>query len=278
MRLERVESIEDERVEVYRNVRDADLVGRRGLFMAEGELVVRTLLSARSRFRARSVLLSERRLQGLRDAMEAAEADLSVYVAPQEVMDEIVGFRIHRGVLAAGERGGLPEARSILRQVQGPATVLAMERLANHDNVGGALRNAAAFGAAAALVTEGCCDPLYRKAIRVSIGAALTLPLGRLPFGRASVQTLRDAGFTTIALTPARDAIDLDELAGERFARAALLLGAEGCGLSEEAMEAADVRVRIPMEADVDSLNVATASGIALHRLARVRRAHQEGR
>jgi len=278
MRLERIETIEDERAEPYRNVRDADLVGRRGLFMAEGELVVRTLLLGRSRFHAESVLLAESRFPALRDALESASDDLPVYVAAQEVMDAIVGFPIHRGVLAAGKRGETPQASDLLKTIGGPTMVVAMEDLANHDNVGGVLRNAAAFGAAAALFTDGCCDPLYRKAIRVSMGAALTTPLGNLPAGRAGVEALRVAGFTTIALTPARDAVEIDALEGVRFARAALLLGAEGPGLRDDTLGAADVRVRIAIAEGVDSLNVATASGVALHRLAAIRRAHQEGR
>lgn len=268
--IERIQSIDDPRTADYRDVRDADLMGRRGLFMAEGRLVVRTLLTD-SRFRARSVLVTEPALESLRGALEASEHRPTVYLADQAVLNGIAGLDVHRGCLAAGERGEPLTAQQALASAgSGPAMVVAMESLSNHDNVGGVFRNALAFGASAVLLGPHCCDPLYRKAIRVSMGAALRVPFARGGDWPEVVGALRDAGFVTVALTPAPGALDLDALArsAERPRRVALLLGAEGPGLSDEAMRAADLCVRIAIASGVDSLNVATASGIAMHRLA----------
>ncbi|TVQ31681.1 MAG: RNA methyltransferase [Phycisphaeraceae bacterium] len=269
MRLERINQLEDPRVAAYRDVRDADLARRRGLFMAEGELVIRRLLRGEL-YRTQSLLLSESRLATMQDALDEARPDLPVYIASQEVMDQVVGFHIHRGALAAGERGRVPEASELISSLApGSRTVLLLEDLANHDNIGGVMRNALAFGVDAALLTRRCCDPLYRKAIRVSVGAALDLPFAYVDSAKDGAALLRAAGFTTIALTPSPDASELSEYAAGAASldRVALLLGAEGPGLTPQTMQHADVQARLAMAPGADSLNVATASGVALYAL-----------
>lgn len=267
--IERIDSLEDPRVADYRNIRDGDLLGRRGLFMAEGRLVVRTLLCAPG-FRTRSVLLTESALEALSDALDPAGAGPRVFVADQAMLNDIAGLDVHRGCLAAGERGEpTPVARLLDHLDPGPSMVVVMEDLSNHDNVGGVFRNALAFGAEGVLLGPRCCDPLYRKSIRVSMGAALRVPFARGREWAEVVTALRAAGYTLLALTPDSAAVDIDLLANDnaRPRRLALLLGAEGSGLSAGALEGADMRVRIPIAPTVDSLNVATAAGIAMHRL-----------
>jgi len=262
--------LDDPRVADYRDVRDADLVGRRGLVMAEGELVVRTLLESR-RHRPKSIFLSEKRLHAMRDALRAVREDAPVYVAPQQIMDDIVGFHIHRGVLAAGLRGDDPDPERLIDDIPtGPALALGLETLANHDNVGGVFRAAAAFGARAVLLDRHSCDPLYRKAIRVSMGHALRIPFARAGATTDHIAILQRAGFTVCALALDDDAQPLDEYARARSRpeRVAILLGAEGTGLTADAIDAADIALKIPMAEGVDSLNVAQAAAVACHALA----------
>ncbi|WP_442958054.1 TrmH family RNA methyltransferase, partial [Phenylobacterium sp.] len=210
-----------------------------------------------------SVLVAEHRLQGLKDLLAALPAETPVYAAAQGVMDAIVGFPIHRGILGLGRRvESAPEA--LLSCLPARALVVALSAIANHDNMGGVFRNAAAFGADAVLLDADCCDPLYRKAIRVSVGAALTTPFARLPAGADLVGVLQDQGFEVLALSP-QGAEELDAVVPA--ARAAALFGAEGPGLAAGVL-ARTRTVRIAMAGGFDSLNVATTSGIVLHRLA----------
>ena len=260
-----VEDPGDPRIEDYRAVRERDLVGRNGRFIAEGVVVLEKLIAA-GRHPIRSVLVAQKRLAPLRALIEALPETVPVYAATQSVMDEIVGFPMHRGVLAAGERAE-PAADDLLARLPDRALVVGLCGIANHDNIGGLFRNAAAFGADAVLLDTGCCDPLYRKAIRVSVGAALTLPFARLRPEHDVLHTLAAAGFEVIALSPGGTAT-LDQLGAAP--RQAVLLGAEGSGLPAELLARART-VRIPMAGDFDSLNVATASGIVLHHLAAVR-------
>ncbi|MCU0655476.1 MAG: RNA methyltransferase [Polyangiaceae bacterium] len=256
-----VDRLDDPRIADYRAIREADLIGRRGLFLAEGEVVLRVLFT-RSVFRIRSVFLAEGRVAAMRPLLEGLDEGTPVYVAPQGVMDGVVGFPIHRGLLAAGERGEPQGAEPLLAGLgPGPRRVVALEGVVNHDNVGGIFRNCAAFGADAVLLDATSCDPLYRKAIRVSVGATLVVPFARWSGSMAGL--LRRHGFSVLALTPATDAPTLREL-GALPDRVALLLGAEGPGLSRESQAEAEHRVRIPMAPGFDSLNVATTSGIAL--------------
>jgi tRNA G18 (ribose-2'-O)-methylase SpoU len=252
---------DDPRIADYRDVRERDLVGRQGLFIAEGEVVVRRLIAS-ARHETLSLLVAEKRAAGLADALAPLPEDVPVYAASQQVMDAIVGFHIHRGTLALGKPRPMPSVEAIVAAMGERALVVVLVGLANHDNVGGVFRNAAAFGADAVILDAECCDPLYRKAIRVSIGAALTVPYTRLERGADPLAALVAAGFEPIALTPDGET-PLNEAL--RPKRTALVLGTEGPGL-DPALKARCSAVRIEMAEGLDSLNVATASGIALHR------------
>jgi tRNA G18 (ribose-2'-O)-methylase SpoU len=256
-----VTRLDDPRLEPYRDVRERDLVGRAGLFVAEGRVVLEKLLAG-ARHPVRSVLVSEAKAPGLADVLSALPAGVPVYVAPQPVMDAVAGFSIHRGVLAIGERR--ETAAGVLLEGLGTrALVVGLSGVANHDNMGGVFRNAAAFGADAVLLDAACCDPLYRKSIRVSVGAALTTPFARLARGGDLLDVLSAAGFEVLALSP-RGETDLAEVrAGPRVA---VLFGAEGPGLAPELL-ARTRTVRIPMAGGFDSLNLGTSSGLVLHQL-----------
>jgi len=259
----RIETPGDPRIAAYACMRERDLVGREGRFIAEGEVVVR-LLARRGRFAIESLLLGESRLERLRDVVDALPPHAPVYTARQEVLDAIVGFPIHRGVLAVGLRGHEPSLEDILRTLPPRALLVGLVGLANHDNVGGVFRNAAAFGANAVLIDPGTCDPLYRKAIRVSAGACLVTPFARAANAETLLEALRRHGFEILALSPS-GAEPLRSV--RRPDRVAVLLGTEGPGLPASIL--AGLRaVRIPMAGDFDSLNVATTSGVVLHHLA----------
>jgi tRNA G18 (ribose-2'-O)-methylase SpoU len=258
----RVDEPGDPRVADYLQVRERDLVGRQGRFIAEGAVVLEKLIAA-GRHPIRSVLLAEKRLAALGPVLEGLDLAVPVYAAGQAVMDAIVGFPIHRGVLAVGERAS-PAPEALLARLPAEALVVGLSGIANHDNMGGLFRNAAAFGAEAVLLDADCCDPLYRKAIRVSVGAALTVPFATLAPGQDLAAILAQAGFELLALSPAGETT-LGEVAWA--GRQAALFGAEGPGLPPGLM-AHSHTVRIPMAAGFDSLNVATASGIVLHHLA----------
>ncbi|AWM86651.1 RNA methyltransferase [Microvirga sp. 17 mud 1-3] len=255
---------EDPRIEPYRAVRERDLVGRENRFVAEGEVVLRVLLR-QDRFAIESLLLAEGRIESLTDCLAALPAGVPVYAAGRAVMDAIVGFPIHRGILAIARRAPLPSPGPFLAALPEDALVLGLVGLANHDNVGGIFRNAAAFGADAILLDETSCDPLYRKAIRVSVGGALVVPFTRAGPAPALIGSLREAGFEILSLSPSgREPLGRIRRRG----RTAVLLGAEGPGLPPELL--AETRtVTIPMSGGFDSLNVATTSGIALYELTR---------
>jgi tRNA G18 (ribose-2'-O)-methylase SpoU len=257
----------DPRIAMYREPRDGR-IRRAGLFLAEGRLVVRRLLEGFA-LSTRSILATRAALDDLQDILRA-RPPAQIYEASARTIRGVVGFKFHRGCLALGEEGPPTPAAAII-EPQGPRTVLALEDLADPDNVGAVFRNAAAFGAAGVLLSSGCADPLSRKAIRVSMGATLTMPLARADW-RDGLGGLRAAGYTMVALTPHPEAQAIDAVAvhGVASRRVALLLGAEGAGLSEESRRAADLCARIPMASGADSLNVATACGIALHRLVKV--------
>lgn len=247
-------------------MRERDLVGREGLFIAEGDVVVRVLLRSRLH-ETLSLLLAEKRVPALADAFSSLPENVPVYVASQAVVDVIVGFPIHRGILALGRPHLTPSVEALLDatiEEQDRALVVVLVGLANHDNVGGVFRNAAAFGAGAVILDAECCDPLYRKATRVSVGATLLTPFARLARGVDPLTPLVAAGFEPIALTT-NGGTPLARAARPR--RAALLLGPEGPGL-DPALAARCRTVRIEMAERMDSLNVATASGIALHHFA----------
>lgn len=257
----------DPRLADYRQVRERDLVGRQGGFIAEGVVVLEKLIGA-GRHPLRSVLVADNRVAALAPLLAKLGPGVAVYAAGQAVMDAVVGFHIHRGVLACGVRAE-PELASLLASLPERALVVGLSGIANHDNMGGLFRNAAAFGADAVLLDEDCCDPLYRKAIRVSVGAALTVPFARGGAAAGLAARLASEGFEVLAMSPQGEA-ELGEL--ETGPRVAALFGAEGPGLAASVMARAR-GVRIAMAGGFDSLNVATTSGIALHRIASIRRA-----
>jgi tRNA G18 (ribose-2'-O)-methylase SpoU len=254
---------DDPRIAGYRNIRERDLVGRDGLFVAEGEVVLRHLLQS-PLVEPVSVLIAENRVAGLADSLSAVSSIVPVYAAGQAVIDAIAGFHLHRGILALGQRSKIPSAKDLLSALPEQALVVALFGIGNHDNMGGLFRNAAAFGADAILLADDCCDPLYRKAIRVSVGASLIMPFAR--FGaHEPVGLLQSHGLEVLALSPAGQR----ELADVRTSgRVAALFGSEGPGLTEAILNKCTT-VRISMQAGFDSLNVATTSGIVLHHLTR---------
>jgi tRNA G18 (ribose-2'-O)-methylase SpoU len=267
MPLERVESLDDARLADYRHVPDPELLRRGEVFVAEGRLVVRALLAS-SPHRTRSVLLTANAFEALADVLEPRLADLPVFLVEQGAIEALTGFNIHRGCLAVGERPRRLTVGELLARLPGARRLVVLERIANADNMGGIFRNAAAFGADAVVLGPGCCDPLYRKAIRVSMGAALRVPFCDAGDWGADLERLRAAGFTVAALVTDGGAGDI-ALHASSFppgGRLALLAGSEGAGLTPEALARADLALRIPMAPGVDSLNVATATGIALHR------------
>ncbi|WP_341992789.1 RNA methyltransferase [Azorhizobium sp. AG788] len=259
---------DDPRIAEYRDVRERDLVGRRGLFMAEGEVVLRLLAGRGGAGTAGalvSVLVSEASAPRIADALALLPPQVEIYVAGQKVMDRIVGFPIHRGILAVGRARAPMEVPDLLAGLKPRALVVAVIGLANHDNMGGIFRNAAAFGADAVVLDASCCDPLYRKAIRVSVGASLIVPTAWSSNAPTMLGALADAGFALLSLSPS-GAQDLATLA--RPPRVAAIFGTEGPGLPPQVL-AATQTVAIPMAPGFDSLNVATTSGIVLHHLAR---------
>jgi tRNA G18 (ribose-2'-O)-methylase SpoU len=252
----------DPRIAAYRDIRERDLVGREGRFVAEGKVVLAALFAG-GRFDAESVLVLENRLGGLAGTLDTAPAGLPVYVARAAVMDAVAGFPMHRGILAIGRRRAPDTLDGLLESLPRRATLVVLVGLANHDNVGAIFRNAAAFGADAVLLDSTSCDPLYRKAIRVSVGAALKVPFVREGDAAALLAAVRRHGFETVALSPAGRE---DIAAIERPRRVALVLGTEGTGLPA-ALLAGLRTARINMTPGFDSLNVAAASAIALHRM-----------
>ncbi|TIL60638.1 MAG: RNA methyltransferase [Mesorhizobium sp.] len=260
MRSIRIDDPQDPRVAAYLDIRERDLAGRQGRFVAEGKVVLEMLLAAK-RFAAESVLVLENRLAGLDATLRKAPADLPVYVAASEVMDRIAGFHMHRGILAIGRKGEAQPAEALLDALPARALIVVLVGIANHDNMGSIFRNAAAFGADAVFLDATCCDPLYRKAIRVSVGAALKVPFASFAETVGFTAALDRLGFGQFALSP-RGQTDIRD--AKRTERLALYLGTEGEGLPE--MLLAGLRtVRIDMTEGFDSLNVAAASAIALH-------------
>ena len=253
----------DPRIAPFRDVRERDLAGRLNGFIAEGEVVLNVLARSK-RHRARALLIADKRVPRLTPLIDSFGGDVPVYCASQTVMDAIAGFPIHRGILAWGERAPAVSVDTLLATSPRRTVVLALFGVANHDNIGGIFRNAAAFGVSAVLMDATCCDPLYRKAIRVSVGAALVTPFARFAPGEDPIAMLRDHDFEPLALSPA-GALRLVDL--KRPPRAAVLLGAEGPGLPDDVLAQART-VSIPMAGDFDSLNVAVTSGVVLHHLA----------
>jgi tRNA G18 (ribose-2'-O)-methylase SpoU len=259
--LSRITDPSDKRIEAYREIRERDLVGRQNRFVAEGKVVL-NVLANQSRFKCESVLVLENKLAGIEPLLASLPEDVQFYVAAKDVIDQITGFPVHRGILAIGRRDTMEAPASMLAKLPKSAVVLVLGGISNHDNIGGIFRNAAAFGAAGVLLDPQCCDPLYRKAIRVSVGGVLKVPFARMDSVNDAIGLLSDNGFDIWSLTPAgTHSIDSSLFAP----RTAFILGSEGDGLATEVLQATNT-LRIPIMENFDSLNVATSSAIALHR------------
>jgi tRNA G18 (ribose-2'-O)-methylase SpoU len=228
-----------------------------GLYIAESTKVIERALAAGHR--PRSVLVQQKWLDELGPML--ADFDIPVFLASQEVLGDITGFVMHRGALASMHRPTLPAPAELLARAR---RVVVLEDIVDHTNVGAIFRAVAGLGADAVLVTPRCADPLYRRSVRVSMGAVLQVPWTRLPEWPDAASELHDAGFTIAALALDERAMTLDAFAADPPDRVALLLGTEGDGLSHGALEGADAVVTIPMARGVDSLNVAAASAVAL--------------
>lgn len=256
----------DDRLADYLSLTDVVLRSRsepeRGLFVAESAEVLRRAVGAGCR--PRSFLLDEIRVAELDDVL-ALFPEVPVYVGGQDLLRAVTGYRVHRGVLAAMQRPvPVPVAALVGALPAGPARVVVLEDLVDHTNVGAVFRSVAALGADAVVVAPRCADPLYRRSVRVSMGTVFAVPWARSVDWPGDLDVLRRAGFVVTALALADDAVPLDEFADNAPDRVALVLGAEGDGLSARAVGACDVVVRIPMSGGVDSLNVAAASAVAL--------------
>lgn len=263
MTAERIGAASDPRIASFGDVPDAERLRSQGLFVAEGRLVVARILED-PRYRVRAVLVNDASYRELATAFDRLSAGVSIFVADRSVIRDLTGHDLHHGCLALVERPPAAPAAAVLTSAE---TVVILEGVSNADNVGGVFRNAAAFGASV-LLSPACCDPLYRKAIRTSMGAALRVPFTRLDDWPSALADVRAAGFTIAALTPREPAETLALFRRRpRAARLAWLVGTEGAGLSAAAEAAADHRVRIPISEAVDSLNVAVAVGIALQAL-----------
>lgn len=261
-----VDDPDDPRLSDYTGLTDVDLRRRRepaeGLFIAEGEKVIRRARNAG--YEMRSMLLSAKWTDVMRDVIE--EATAPVYAVTPALAERVTGYHVHRGALASMRRKPLPDAATLLSPGRGsPRRVAVFEDIVDHANLGAAFRNAAALGVDAVLLTPRCADPLYRRAVKVSMGSVFHVPWTRLTSWPEDTGLLREAGFTTAALCLSDRSITLDELVARRHEKLALVFGTEGDGLTHGALVAADVHVRIPMDAGVDSLNVAAASAVAFY-------------
>ena len=259
----RIDNPDDERLQDYVGLTDVALRRRtepeRGLYIAESEKVIRRALAAGHR--PRSFLMAERWLTDLADVVAQAEQDgVPVYVGEHDVLERLTGFHLHRGALAAMQRPELPAVRDLVADAR---RVVVLEDIVDHTNVGAVFRSCAALGVDAVLVTPRCADPLYRRAIRVSMGTVFQVPWSRISPWPQGIEELRAAGFTVATLALADDAVTLDELAADPPERLALVLGTEGDGLSHHTLAGADLTVTIPMGGGVDSLNVAAAGAVA---------------
>lgn len=264
MTVERLSDADDPRVAEYRGIQDAELIRARGLFVAEGRPVVRRVIED-GRFRVRSVLVNAAASRDLAPVLAALAPSVPVFSGAPATLTEIAGYDVHRGCLALVER---PPARAAGDVLAAARTLVILEGVANPDNVGGVFRNAAAFGAGGVLLSPACGDPLYRKAIRTSMGAVLRVPYAIADAWPDVLTDARAAGFTIVALTPREPSESLDAFAGRpRASRVALVIGTEGEGLTAAVEAAADYRVRIPISPDVDSLNLSVAAAIALYAL-----------
>ncbi|MGW5326049.1 TrmH family RNA methyltransferase [Streptomyces sp. NPDC004014] len=260
-----IEDPDDPRLRDYTDLTDVELRRRRepaeGLFIAEGEKVIRRAGDAG--YEMRSMLLTAKWIEAMRDVIDDVPAP--VYAVSPELAERVTGYHVHRGALASMRRKPLPAAAEVLRTAR---RVVVMEAVNDHTNIGAVFRSAAALGMDAVLLSPDCADPLYRRSVKVSMGAVFSVPYARLETWPKGLDPVREAGFSLLALTPDDKARTLDEVAPHRMDRVALMLGAEGDGLSARALAAADEWVRIPMSHGVDSLNVGAAAAVAFYAVA----------
>lgn len=260
-----VVDLDDPRLADYVHLREPSrrmaLERERGIFTVEGRLSIEMLLS--SRYAVRSLFVAEEHVARVASLVHT---DAPIYTMPAKAMEAVTGVHFHRGVLAVAER---PELPSVVDLVGSARRILVLEAVNDHENIGALFRNAAAFGVDAVVLDPTTTDPLYRRSTRVSLGHVLTVPFARVPESGwpDALHDLRGLGFVTASLTPARDAEPLGALVAQQPERVALVLGAEGPGLSVDALAATERRIRIPMADGVDSVNVATAAAIALSAL-----------
>ncbi|MBT2500004.1 RNA methyltransferase [Agromyces sp. ISL-38] len=264
MHIERVRDAASDTVADYARLTDVTLRSvnepERGLYIAESARVIRRAIAAGHR--PRSVLMEEKWLPGLQEAL--APFDIPVHLADPDQLEAITGYRVHRGALAAFERPELPDPAELLA---GARRVVVLEDIVDHTNVGAIFRSVAALGADAVFISPRCADPLYRRSVRVSMGTVFQVPWTRLPEWPEAERMLRAHDFAIAALALADEAVSLRALAADPPARLAVVFGAEGDGLSRNALAAADTVVTIPMSHGVDSLNVAAAAAVVLYAL-----------
>lgn len=255
----------DPRLRDYTGLTDVELRRRRepaeGLFIAEGEKVIRRAKQAG--YEMRSMLLSAKWVDVMRDVID--EVPAPVYAVNPDLAEQVTGYHVHRGALASMQRKPLPTSDELLTRAR---RVVVMESVNDHTNIGAIFRSAAALGMDAVLLSPDCADPLYRRSVKVSMGAVFSVPYARLESWPKGLDGVREAGFNLLALTPDEKAKTLDEAAPHRMDRVALMLGAEGEGLTTKALMAADEWVRIPMAHGVDSLNVGAAAAVAFYAVA----------
>jgi tRNA G18 (ribose-2'-O)-methylase SpoU len=271
-----ITSADDPRIEAFCNIKERDLTGRQGRFIAEGTVVLRMLAAAHREggaFEAECILVLKNRLEGVADILAEFPASVPLYVADAAVLDAIAGFHLHRGILALGRRlagaqaGGDATGQgldSLIAQLPKSSLVVVGCGISNHDNIGGMFRNAAAFYADAVLLDETCCDPLYRKALRVSVGSVLAVPYTREGKAVSLLEKLAAEGFTIWALSPSGETEIRNIPVSERMA---LVIGTEGDGLPPEVLSRFRT-ARISQSARLDSLNAGTSSGLALYQMA----------
>lgn len=271
MPVEQVHRADDPRVAGYRAVRDGELLRTLGLFVAEGRHIVRRVIED-DRYRVQSLFVNDAALNGLELVLGLLDPHVPIFAGDAAVLAAVAGYEVHRGCLALVHR---PPPLSVDRLTESAAMLVVLEGVSNPDNVGGIFRNAAAFCADGVLLSPTCCDPLYRKAIRTSMGSTLAVPFARVDHGDwpRALTGLRIAGFTLVALTPREPSEPIESFVTRpRGERLALILGTEGNGLTPAVEAAADRRVRISISDSVDSLNVAVAAAIALRELGRLRK------
>lgn len=262
----RIDSADDPRVAEFRNVPDPERVRQRGIVVAEGRFVVRRVLHSPV-FRLRALLVTETALDALALDLAASGYDGPLYVTDAALLRDIGGYAFHQGCLGLVIRPESVPVAALVGGVDRSRPLVVLERVGNPDNIGGVFRNAAAFGAGAVLLSPGCGDPLYRKAVRTSIGTTLAVPYAVIEEWPDALGLLREGGRQVVALTPEASAFPLDRYVPPPGTGVVLVLGNEGEGLTSAALDAADLRVGIPVDPPVDSLNIATTAAIVLHHL-----------